>query len=148
MFSQTPKPDPAIKSAQKYLAKGQVNQAVAVLREAAGRGSASAMGLLGRIYMLGVGIPADLPQAADWIRKGAERGDRESMRNLGFLYGSGSGVPKDDNAALTWYRKAADAGDADAMNDVGGMYLHGTGVPRTMRKRRSGTASRPTMALR
>src|ERR1700683_353492 len=76
-FGQPAKSDQAVKSAQKYLDKGQISQALAVLRGGAGRGDAAAMGFLGRIYEVGVGIRADPPQAANWIRKGAEGGDPE-----------------------------------------------------------------------
>src|ERR1700722_18469611 len=49
LFGQPAKSDPAVKAAQKYLDKGQTDKAIAVLREAAGRGDAAAMGLLGTI---------------------------------------------------------------------------------------------------
>jgi TPR repeat protein len=94
LFAQPAKSDPAVKTAQKYLDKGQIDKALVVLREAAGQGDAAAMGLLGTLYQLGLGIPTDNAQAADWFRKGAEGGDPTSMRALGVLYAAGAGVAK------------------------------------------------------
>jgi uncharacterized protein len=97
-------------------------------RKAAEQGSVEAQRNLGYFYIQGIGVAADLRQAADWYRKAAEQGDAISQANLGILYEGGRGVSKDERMAVEWYRKAAEQGHTSAENNLGSAYENGEGT--------------------
>ncbi len=69
--------------------------------------------MLGRIYINGEGVKADVAQGVGWYRKAAEQGDAVAQVYLGQLSQSGFGVAKNLEQAAVWYRKAADQGRTD-----------------------------------
>ena len=99
------------------------------LRTEARRGNKHAQFYLGDLYFLGIGVPRDYSQAAQWFRKAAEQGDESGQFYLGMLYCGGLGVPQDYSQAAQWLRKAAEQGDAFSQYKLGGFYLEGQGVP-------------------
>lgn len=100
-----------------------------VLEKKALGGDASAQFELAVAYDRGVGVPADLSEAANWYRKAAEQGHTDAQNSLGSLYQAGQGVPKDYVEAVKWYRKAAEMGHATGKNNLAYMYDIGLGVP-------------------
>ncbi|HEY5038183.1 MAG TPA: tetratricopeptide repeat protein [bacterium] len=103
-------------------------------RNAAQRGDAQAMGLLGLMYEKGRGTTKDYGEALKWLQRGAKKGDAADQNNLGFLYLKGLGVKKDDAQALMWFQKAADQGLASAQENLGLMYGGGEGTHKDYEK--------------
>ncbi len=97
------------------------------LREAE-RGNAKAMGVLGLMYVKGLGCEKNQAEALKWLRKGAQKGDADTENNLGFMYTQGMGVKEDDSEALKWFKKAAAQGLASSEGNLGLMYGRGVGV--------------------
>lgn len=50
------------------------------------QGDAKAQFLIGRSYLIGSPVIADLVKASYWVRKSAEQGDPDGQRLLGSLY--------------------------------------------------------------
>lgn len=70
---------------------------------------------LGRMYCMGIGVPADLKKGFELYRLGYERGDALAATNLGYCYEVGQGVRKNRKKAVAYYREAAEAGEENAM---------------------------------
>ena len=106
-----------------------------MLNDAASRGNATAMLVLGGAYTAGQGVAVDLVTGANWYGKAAEAGNPAGMRYFAIANGRGiGGVPLDKTAGVRWMNKAADAGDAQAMTEMGTICLHGYGVARDSTK--------------
>jgi uncharacterized protein len=103
-------------------------------RNAAQRGEAQAMGLLGLMYEKGRGTIQDYGEALKWLERGAKKGDAAAQNNLGFLYLKGLGVKKDGSQALKWFEKAANQGLASAQENLGLMYGGGEGIHKDYEK--------------
>ena len=123
-------------------------EAVKWWRKAAEQGVATCQNKLGVMYGNGRGgLPKDDQQAVEWYSRAAKQGDATAQGNLGKMYETGRGVAKDEAEAAKWYRKAADQGDARAQAYLGRLYRDGRGVSRTISRRLSGSARRPTRAM-
>jgi TPR repeat protein len=100
--------------------------------------------MVGRLYLLGQGVPADTAQAITWLRKvvDARFGPQDRMRfeprapgfmseraeaamTLAKVYLVGHGVPKDAREARKWYEVASDAGYVPATSALALGYLSG-----------------------
>ena len=94
------------------------------------RDDASAMELLGEIYMMGgFGRESDPAKACKLFAKAAgRRGD--SAHNLARCYELGNGFAADPVKARQWYRQAAEAGYAKSNCALGNLMVSGTGGPR------------------
>ncbi|MFT4613227.1 MAG: hypothetical protein ACI9NT_000365 [Bacteroidia bacterium] len=80
--------------------------ALALWREAADQGDATAQVYVGEIYEKGwVGKP-DYATAAKWYRKAADQGDRRGQRRLAYFYENGLGVTENREQALGLWRDA------------------------------------------
>ena len=98
-------------------------------RVAAEKGDPKAQFNLGSCYALGLGVKADIEQAAQWFRRSAEQGNAAAQCNLGtYYYGK-----KDYDRAVYWYRKAVEQGNADAQLWLGVCYALGNGVKKDYR---------------
>jgi TPR repeat protein len=103
-------------------------------RRAAEQGDAHAQRMLGTIYDMGIGLPADLSQAAVWYRKSADQGNPIAQFFLGTLYQTGEGVRKNEAHAAALYLKSAEKGVALAQILLGLSYKSGKGVPQDKSK--------------
>ena len=109
------------------------DRAVALFREAAGKGVVKAQYALGWAYAKGRGVPIDYTQAAEWYRVAATAGgDAEAQFALGDLYFHGLGVANDYGRAIDLYRAAAMRGHPVAQYLMGIMYQEGWGVKRDL----------------
>ena len=82
--------------------------ALAVWRQAADEGDATAQIYVGEIYEKGwVGEP-DYATAAQWYAKAAAQNDRRAQRRLAYFYENGLGVEKNQEQALALWRSALD----------------------------------------
>jgi TPR repeat protein len=142
--------------------EGDVVEALARFKEAAGQGVASAMCNLGLCYMKGVhvvggcvcgatlrygpsyvcgpcltargGLLPDHSQAAGWFMRGAELGHARSQYNLGKCYERGEGLAQNWARATEWWKQAAEQGFADAQCDLGMCYHRGHSVEQSWPK--------------
>ncbi len=103
-------------------------RARALFEQAAARGHAGSMNLLGQIYRYGRGVPQSYVTAREWYERAIRTGDKDAMSNLGLLYEEGHGVPQDFGKALQWYEKAANLGNAVAMENIASLYRDGKGL--------------------
>lgn len=109
------------------------DRAVALFREAAGKGAVRAQYALGWAYAKGRGVPVDYAQAAEWYRVAATAGgDADAQFALGELYFRGLGVANDYGRAIDLYRAAAMRGHPVAQYLMGVMYQEGWGVKRDL----------------
>lgn len=97
-----------------------------MLENAAKRGSAEAMYLLGDMYLSGnedLQIDKNISASVYWLEQGAKAGDPDAMMHLAELYLSGGEVPKSIGKWLEWTEKAAQKGNVTAL--YGGCRLLG-----------------------
>lgn len=87
----------------------QPDEAVALLRDAAGQGIVQAQRQLGQLYREGKAVSQDFTEALHFYRMAAQRGDLESQYGLGELYRYGYGVEQNNVKALMWMSLAASA---------------------------------------
>lgn len=89
-------------------------------------GNVDAQLLLGKMYMLGQGVPPDAGLALKWFRAAADQGNAEAEFFLGTMYLLPA---KDIPQGLKWLRLSAEQGTADAQLLLGMAYLKGSDVP-------------------
>jgi len=87
----------------------QPDEAVALLRDAAGQGIVQAQRQLGQLYREGKAVSQDFTESLHFYRMAAQRGDLESQYGLGELYRYGYGVEQSNIKALMWMSLAASA---------------------------------------
>lgn len=97
----------------------------------ADQGDANAEYELGRLYLLGRGVPQDYKQANSWFQKAAGQDLAKAEVAIGDLYCDGNGVDQSYTDALRWYRKAANQGYPMAEQAMGKMSFYGYGVPQS-----------------
>jgi hypothetical protein len=76
------------------------------LRRAANAGNAAAQGMLATLEYKGLGVPVNLPEAANLAQKSARQGNYLAERCLSLMYANGKGLPKDAAKAEYWRAKA------------------------------------------
>jgi TPR repeat protein len=89
-------------------------------------GKVDAQVLLGKMYMLGQGVPKDADLALKWFRAASEQGNAEAEFFLGAMYLLPA---KDIPQGMKWLRLSAEQGTPDAQLLLGMAYLKGTDVP-------------------
>lgn len=90
-------------------------------------GNVDAQVLLGKMYMLGQGVPKNTDLALKWYRAASEQGNAEAEFFLGAMYLlSARNIP----LGLKWLRLSAEQGTADAQLLLGMAYLKGSDLPR------------------
>lgn len=121
-----------------YANEGAANDygAAAVwFRKAADKGDAEAEDALGKMYVLGDGVPKDPVQGVAWLRKAANQQFGSGELDLGGSYFRGDGgLPRDPAQAQIWFGKALSAytqaaarQDVEAERALGDVYLYGLG---------------------
>ncbi|TRM69138.1 hypothetical protein BD626DRAFT_6549 [Schizophyllum amplum] len=83
--------------------------------------AAAAAGYLGRMYLRGEGVKADMALAKMWFQRGADHGDRECHNGLGIMYREGlvPGAKADMKKALAHFTVAAGQELAEAQVHIG-----------------------------
>lgn len=99
------------------------------LLKLAADGDLTAQYNLGVMYAEGVGVKADLHEAAIWWRKAAEQGHIRAQYNLGHCFTEGDLGP-DGQEAIKWLKLAAEKGLAEAQFALGLIYHSGKLVAR------------------
>lgn len=86
-------------------------KAILELRPAAESGDASAMFLLGNMYMQGYGVGKNPKEAFGLYRRSAIAGNAEAMAVTGALLQQGVGTTANISEAFEWYGRSAKAGN-------------------------------------
>ena len=83
--------------------------------------AAASAAYLGRMFLRGEGVKADLVMAKAWFERGAEHGDRECLNGLGIMYRDGliPGASPDLQTAMTHFNAAAGQELAEAQVNIG-----------------------------
>jgi len=91
-------------------------------KQSAELGNSGAQDDLGRLYMWGNGVPANLGLAEYWLTKAVDAGNEWAVNSLGELYVEAGSYP----TALKWFNKALESSHArlrvGAMNGIGYLY--------------------------
>jgi len=116
----------ALKSADSE----SLDRALALLREAAKKGSGEADYAIGTWYGFGKHLPQSDEKAVRRFKRAARKKHGPAMFNLAFSYETGRGVPKDLARAFGLYVQAAQEGDLEAADSVYRCLYHGIGVAR------------------
>ena len=96
--------------------------AVKEFTELAEQGNVEAQLILGKIYMMGEGVPKDSDQAIKWIKAAAVQGNADAQFFLGSIYL----LPQRDiGEGVKWLRLSAEQGMQDAQYLLGKAYLQG-----------------------
>jgi hypothetical protein len=132
---------PAVRAKQLYsdaMTKrrdGQLEEAAALMGQAAELGDTSAMVELGESYRSGEGVTQDEAKALSWFKKAADAGNSWGMVSVGVMYSLGlDGGDANDEEAAQWYQKAADHDNPSGLFDLAGAYEQGRGVRRNVEK--------------
>ena len=119
-------PWPALSTEQQQ----EMDQARAMLREAADQGHMMAQAHVGDMYTFGWGVAKDDRLAFLYHEKAAQQGWVVSQHNIGVNYRDGLGCEQSYERAVEWYEKAARQGYSGAESELGRCYDKGEGVPR------------------
>lgn len=84
---------------------------------------------LGLIYMEGLGVEKDYPEALKWLTAAAEKGNTEAMAKLCEVY-CNPDIPKfnDYKLAKYWCEKAANKNNSLGLTGLASLYFFGWGV--------------------
>jgi TPR repeat protein len=92
------------------------------------KGDSLAQNTLGRMYLQGLGVGQNVPEALGLFNKAAANGLPNAQNNLGVIYAAGNGVEQNYKLAIYWFKKAADQHFTLAINNLADMYENGLGV--------------------
>lgn len=98
-------------------------------RSAADLGHREAQYALGRLYLAGVGVPADPVQGFRWFERAATQGHLDAQMQVGCQLVEGIGVEPSPARALEWFRAAAAQGNANALHNIGQLFARGIDGP-------------------
>jgi len=108
---------------------GALRSGVLYVEQAASKGDAKSMAVLGVLHIIGVpGIQHDLEKGQKLILNAASKGDIESSRIAGQGYLSGWMGSIDPGRAAKYFKFAADRGDAKSSFHLAELYFTGRGV--------------------
>lgn len=109
-------------SAKRFYEQKDYLTAFKELAPLAHGGNAEAQLILGKMYMMGQGVPKDSDQANKWLKAAAMQGNADAQFFLGSFYL----LPHRDIAeGVKWLRISAEQGNQDAQLLLGKAYLQG-----------------------
>ena len=88
--------------------------------------------ILARMYLEGLGVPANYSRAFQHLSRPAKKGNAWAATELGKLYLTGSGVMHSNAKAKTWFKKAASVGYGPAQIELG--HIHAKGLSLAINK--------------
>lgn len=106
----------------------RLEAARARLEQAAAAGLPRSTYTLGKMYLLGVGVPQDMARALELLRQAADAGLPRAEYNMGKIYRDGEGVEADPVAAADWFGRAARHGHAGGQDHYARRLATGDGV--------------------
>jgi len=108
--------------ASLYNNMGNYDEAFKWWKQSAELGNRNAQDDLGRLYMWGQGVPANLGLAEYWLTKAVDAGNEWAANSLGELYVEAGSYP----TALKWFNRALESSHAQlrvsAMTSIGRLY--------------------------
>jgi TPR repeat protein len=109
-------------SAKRAYAERDYATAIREFSAVAEEGNAEAQLIVGKMYMIGQGVPKDADQAMKWYKAAANQGNADAQFFLGAMYL----LPQKDIAeGLKWLKLSAQQGMQDAQFLLGMAYLMG-----------------------
>ena len=88
-------------------------------------GDPEMQGVLGVMFLKGVGVKRDLKQARKWLRTAAINGDAYAQFYLGLVLISGEDEPENIPEGVKYFRMAAEQGYSDAQGILAMAYRDG-----------------------
>jgi uncharacterized protein len=111
-----------LKSAERAYKKKDYASALKEFAPAAKQGNPEAQAYLGRMYLLGQGLPVDREEAKKWFKASGDQGNADAQFFLGTMYLlPRKNVPQ----GLMWMRLSAEQGNQDAQLLLGQTYMQG-----------------------
>ena len=111
-----------LKSAEGAYKQKDYARAMKEFAPAAKQGNAEAEAYLGRMYLLGQGVPTDRNEAIKWFKASGDQGNADAQFFLGSIYL----LPRKDIAqGLMWMRLSAEQGNQDAQLLLGQTFMQG-----------------------
>jgi TPR repeat protein len=101
---------------------------LAALKTNAEAGDPVAQTTLGKLYLDGTSVKADVKQAVKWFQLAADKNYPDALAALGELTQAGQGVPLNLQEAVRLYRRAAENGSVAGQYNLAYLYEQGTGV--------------------
>jgi TPR repeat protein len=102
--------------------------AARLFAQAATSGEPRAEGMLGLMYVYGMGIQKDVKTGLQWLSKSIEHGNSGAANTVGEFYEDGKLVQQDWTTAQRYYLRAAEAGNSTAQKHLGDIYFYGRGA--------------------
>ena len=106
----------------------EMDQAVAMLREAANQGHMEVQAYYGNLYHFGRGVAQDDRLAFLYYEKAAQQGHAECQSFLAAFYFEGKGCEQSYERAAGWFKRAASTGHMQAQFMLAGLHELGDGV--------------------
>jgi TPR repeat protein len=103
-------------------------KAAPLLKPLAEKGHPLYQGILGDMYLRGLGVKQDFTQAKQWLEKASEQGNPDASFSLAMMYELGNGVAKDQRRGARILEKAAEQGSKSAPLPLALKYHEGIGV--------------------
>jgi TPR repeat protein len=126
------------KQADALRQEKRYQEAAALYREAAERGSISSELALGNLYLSGYNLTTnDNAEAMEWFGKAAHQGNALAQTQMGNMYLWGRGTSADPRQACYWFLQAAIQGNVFSQNSVGMCYVRGRGVAKDLNQARA-----------
>ena len=126
IFQQQSQPG-ALPTAAAVASLSDVN--LATLKAKAEAGDPAAQTRVGKIYLTGTSVKADVKEAAKWFQQAADKNYPDALAALGELTQAGQGVPRNLEEAAKLYRRAAENGSVAGQYNLAYLYEQGSGVP-------------------
>ncbi len=114
--------------ASEVYKRGNYPQAIPLLEQGCVHHHAPSIGLLGRCYLTGSGMPQDCKKGFELSQEAAHLGNVRAITNLAHCYLQGMGVKEDPNKATVLLQQAADQNDSEATYELACCYECGRGT--------------------
>lgn len=116
------------KRSKELIEKGDIKNAVPILKQAAEAGSAEAQYNLGYCYQSGNGVAQSDRTANSWYMRAAKQGYKDAQFKIAYSYALGRGAKQDYKKAFYWSQKCAMQGDLECMMHMVNCYYNGEGT--------------------
>ncbi|MBR6412712.1 MAG: sel1 repeat family protein [Alphaproteobacteria bacterium] len=117
-----------IKEAVKAFDKAEYETAYPEMMALAGEGNPEAAYYMGKMYLDGLGVDADVEKAIKYFEQADKGYYSEATVQLGKMALTGEGMSENKDLGIQYLKKAAYAGNGNAMYELGKLYEKGEGV--------------------
>ena len=120
------------KRANEFIEKGDIKNAVPLIKKAAELGNAEAQYNYGYCFQEGFEVDKNDSIANIWLLKSANQGWINAQFKIAYSYATGRGIEKNKDEAFFWSLKCAQQHDPECMFNVISCYLEGIGTPKNL----------------